>query len=139
MTDSMCQKWFAKFHVGDFSLDDAPWLGRTVEVDRDQIETLIEKYQCSTMQEIADILNMSKSIKLLVKMKNVSFILRKKNPHELFGQPNIIGESVELDEVGPTVFGQGLASYRPQVRSDLTATCFCTMRELRMVPMCLND
>ena len=28
MTDRMCQKWFAKFHTGDFSLDDAPRSGR---------------------------------------------------------------------------------------------------------------
>ena len=41
-TDQTCQKWFVKFHAGDLSLDDAPWLGRPVEVDRDQIETLIE-------------------------------------------------------------------------------------------------
>ena len=34
----MCEKWFAKFHAGDFSLDDAPWAGRPVEVDSDQIE-----------------------------------------------------------------------------------------------------
>ena len=27
VTDQMCQKWFAKFHAGDFSLDDAPRLG----------------------------------------------------------------------------------------------------------------
>ena len=33
VTDQMCQKWFAKFHAGDFSLDDAPRLGRPVEVD----------------------------------------------------------------------------------------------------------
>ena len=39
-TDQMCQKWFAKFHAGDFSLDDAPGSGRPVEVDSDQIETL---------------------------------------------------------------------------------------------------
>ena len=25
-----------RFHAGDFSLDDAPWLGRPVEVDSDQ-------------------------------------------------------------------------------------------------------
>ena len=31
---------FAEFHVGDFSLDDAPRLGRPVEADNDQIETL---------------------------------------------------------------------------------------------------
>ena len=40
-----CQKWFAKFCAGDFSLDDAPWSGRPVEVDSDQIETLIENHQ----------------------------------------------------------------------------------------------
>ena len=40
VTDQTCQKWFAKFHAGDFSLDDAPQSGRPVEVDSDQIETL---------------------------------------------------------------------------------------------------
>ena len=78
VTDQMCQKWFAKFRAGDFSPDNAPRSGRPVEVDSDQIETLTEKNQCSTMQEIAYILKISKSIKLLVKMKNLSFILRKK-------------------------------------------------------------
>ena len=42
VTDRMCQKWFAKFRAGDFSLDDAPWSGSPVEVDSNQIETLIE-------------------------------------------------------------------------------------------------
>ena len=36
------QKWFAKSHARDFSLDVAPRSGRPVEVDSDQIETLIE-------------------------------------------------------------------------------------------------
>ena len=45
VTDRTCQKWFAKFHAGDFSLDDAPRSGRSVEVDSDQIETLIENSQ----------------------------------------------------------------------------------------------
>ena len=67
-----------KFHAGDFSLDNAPWLGRPVEVDSNQIETLIENNQCSATQEITNILKISNSIKLLVKMKNVSFILQKK-------------------------------------------------------------
>ena len=47
VTDQMCQKRFAKFHTGDFSLDNAPWSSRPVEVDSDQIETLIENNQCS--------------------------------------------------------------------------------------------
>ena len=41
-TDQICQKWFVKFRAGGFSLDDAPWLGRPVEVDSDQIKTLVE-------------------------------------------------------------------------------------------------
>ena len=42
-------------------LDDAPRSGRPVEVDSDQIETLIENNQCYIMQETADILKISKS------------------------------------------------------------------------------
>ena len=77
MTAGMCQKWFANFPAGNFSLDDASWSGRQVEVDSDQTETLIESSQHYTMWEIANVLKISNSIKLLVKMKNVSFILRK--------------------------------------------------------------
>ena len=36
VTDQMCQKWFVKFPTGDFSLDDAPWSGRPIEVDSNQ-------------------------------------------------------------------------------------------------------
>ena len=61
VTDWTCQKWFAKFYAGDFSLDDAPQSGRPVEVDSDQIETLTENNQHYTTGEIADILKMSKS------------------------------------------------------------------------------
>ena len=77
VTDRTCQKWFAKFHGADFSLDNASWSGRPVEVDSDQIKTLTENDQHYTMWEITNILKLSKSIKLLVKMKNVSFILWK--------------------------------------------------------------
>ena len=45
MTDQTCQKWFVAFHAGDFSLSDAPQLGRPVEVDSNQIKTLIENNQ----------------------------------------------------------------------------------------------
>ena len=43
VTGQTCQKWFAKFCAGYFSLDNAPWLGRPTEVDSDQIETLTRK------------------------------------------------------------------------------------------------
>ena len=59
VTDQTCQKWFAKFGVGDFSLDNAPWLGRPIEVDNGQIKTLIKNNQCYTMRGIANILKIS--------------------------------------------------------------------------------
>ena len=59
--DRMCQKWFAKFCAGDLSLeDDAPWLGKSVEVDSNQIETLTYNNQYYTTRELADILKRSK-------------------------------------------------------------------------------
>ena len=75
--NQMCQKWFVKFHAGDFLLDDAPRSGRPVEVESNQIETLTENNQRSTMQEIANILKISKAIKLLVKMKNAFYFTGK--------------------------------------------------------------
>ena len=35
------QKWFVKFHAGDFLQDNAPWSSGPVEVDSDHIETFI--------------------------------------------------------------------------------------------------
>ena len=78
MTDQMHQKWFAKFRAGDVLLDNAPWPGGPVELDCDQIETLIENNQCYSTWEIAGILKISKSIKLLVKMKKCVFYFTEK-------------------------------------------------------------
>ena len=40
-----------RFRAGDSLLDNAPWLGRTVEVDSNQIETLIKQ---STFYHVGD-------------------------------------------------------------------------------------
>ena len=72
-------KCFVKCRAGDFSLDDAPRSGRPVEVDSDQIETLIENNQRYTMWEIADTLKIAKAIKLFVKMKKKSLVFYRKN------------------------------------------------------------
>ena len=87
VTDWTCQKQFAKFRAGAFSLAEGPRSGRPVEVDSDQIKTRIENNQHFTMQETADILKISQSIQLFVKMKNTSSLLCKKL-NRLFGQPN---------------------------------------------------
>ena len=86
VADRTCQKWFAKFCAGDFSLDGTPSSGRPVEVDSYQIKALIENNQHFTMWEIANILKISKSIKLLVKMKHyLSFT--KKNHTDFLANP----------------------------------------------------
>ena len=62
VTDQTSQKRFAKFPAGYFSLDnDSPRSDRPVEVDNNQIETLIENNQRYITWEIADILKISKS------------------------------------------------------------------------------
>ena len=50
-------KVVCEFHAGNFLLDDAPWSGRPVEVDSDQIKTSIETNQHYATQEIAGILS----------------------------------------------------------------------------------
>ena len=83
-----------KTGLQSFVLEISCWMmlhgqvGRPVEVDSNRIETLIENNQLYAMQETDDILKISTSVKLLVKMKNVSLILWKKL-NGLFGQPSI--------------------------------------------------
>ena len=60
VTDQTCSKWLAKFHAGDFSLDNRPQSGRPVDVDGDQTETLIENKHCYTTRYIADKLKIPK-------------------------------------------------------------------------------
>ena len=80
VADRTCQKSFANFPAGEFSLNDAPRSGRPDEVDSDHIETSTENNQRYTTWEIANRLNICKSVKLLVKMKNVSFMEKTKQP-----------------------------------------------------------
>ena len=86
MTDRMCQKQFVKFCAGDFSLDSAPWSGRPVEVDSNQIKTLIENNQHYTTWEVAEY---SKYPNHKVIGESEKFFILQKILNGLFGQPNI--------------------------------------------------
>ena len=44
VADGTCQKLFVKFHSEDFLLNNVPRMSRPVEVDGDQIETLIKNH-----------------------------------------------------------------------------------------------
>ena len=86
VTDWTCQKRFARFHSGEFLLDDVPRSGRPVEVDSDQIKTLTENNQWSTIWEIADIVKYSNqwSYWWIWEM-----CLLQKKLNGLFGQPDV--------------------------------------------------
>ena len=71
----------------DFSMGDAQLSGRPGEVDGDRIKTLTENNRSYIMHDIADILKISKSIKLMAKMKNVSFIYTEKNHMDFLANP----------------------------------------------------
>ena len=58
---------------------------------------LIENNQHYTTQEIALILKISKSIKLLVKMKNISFILQKKTQWTFWQTQHIKRKNNRID------------------------------------------
>ena len=66
VTDQMCQSGLKSL-----------CLGRSVAVDSDRIETLMENNQHYTMWEMADILKIPKSRKLLVKMIHVFYFMAK--------------------------------------------------------------
>lgn len=71
------KKRFVKFRAGGFSLDNAPWSGRPVEVDSDQIEKLIENNQHYTPQEMmANILKISKSQPLKIHLHQFGYVNR---------------------------------------------------------------
>ena len=78
VTNRTCQRWLAKLCAGEFSLDDVPRSGRPGEVDSDQIKTLTENNQRSITWELDDILKISKSTQLLVKMKKCVFYVTEK-------------------------------------------------------------
>ena len=78
LTDRMSQKWFVKVRAGDFSPDDASQWGTPVEVDSDQIETVIENNQCYSRH--TQNIQISKII-----FENEKFLLfYKKNPKWTF-------------------------------------------------------
>jgi histone-lysine N-methyltransferase SETMAR len=98
VNERTCRKWFARFRVGNFDLDDAPRSGRPVEVD-DQIKTLIENNTRCTTRVIAEILKISHTavIKQLHKLGYASLLdvcdsLYKRNENDPFFKVIVTGD-----------------------------------------------
>ncbi|XP_050480294.1 histone-lysine N-methyltransferase SETMAR-like [Bombus huntii] len=61
IVDRTVRKWFARFKVGDFNLEDQERPGRPSTTDEDQVKTLVENNPCYTIRELAKILKISRS------------------------------------------------------------------------------
>ncbi|CAK9821561.1 Histone-lysine N-methyltransferase SETMAR [Anthophora retusa] len=61
VNERMVQRWFKKFQDVDFSLNDEKRSGRPINIDKDQISSLIESNPHYTTREIAEMLRISKS------------------------------------------------------------------------------
>jgi len=48
---NQCQRWFQKFQAGNYNLKDEP--GRSVELDEDVLQTLMEQNPIITIEELA--------------------------------------------------------------------------------------
>ena len=59
------QWWFKKFYKGDESLEDEKHSGWQLEVDNDQLRGVIKADPLTTMQEVAEELNVNLSMVVL--------------------------------------------------------------------------
>ncbi|KAM0730355.1 Histone-lysine N-methyltransferase SETMAR [Formica fusca] len=59
IAESTVRKWFARFRIGNFDLEDRERSGKPAVVDDDQIVTLIENNPRHTTRDIAEILHIS--------------------------------------------------------------------------------
>ena len=59
------QWWFKKFYKGDESLEDEKHSGWQLEVDNDQLRGVIKADPLTTMQEVAEELNVNLSMVML--------------------------------------------------------------------------
>jgi len=51
---SHCQRWFQKFRAGNYRLEDEPRPERSVELDENVLQTLVEQNPIVTVEELAE-------------------------------------------------------------------------------------
>ncbi|KAL6420742.1 hypothetical protein ACFW04_013863 [Cataglyphis niger] len=93
--ERVCQKWFARFRSGDFSVQNATIGSRSIEIDSNKIKVLIDTNPRYTIREIANILQISKSgvenhlhhlgyVTHLIKRISISDLLKKREESDPF-------------------------------------------------------
>lgn len=59
LTERTCQNWFAKFHSGNFDINDAQRSGRPHEIETSNVKAIVDQNPTQSVREIAMALNVS--------------------------------------------------------------------------------
>ena len=95
----VCQRWFVKFHSGDFNIKDAPRSARPMAVDNDKVKALVDANHRYTTRNVAEIPNVSKSsVENHLKALGYASKLDVWTPHRLVvGQVHLIKRITTCD------------------------------------------
>lgn len=79
-----CQRWFARFKSGDFTVEDKERPGQPKKFEDEELETLLDEDSCQTQEELAISLGVSQPA-ISKRLKALGFIQKVGNwvPHEL--------------------------------------------------------
>ena len=79
-----CQKWFARFKSGDFSLGDEERPGQPKKFEDEELVSLLDEDCCQAQEEIAESLGVTQAA-ISKRLKAAEYIQKQGNwvPHEL--------------------------------------------------------
>ena len=83
LAERTCQKWFARFKSGDFSLEGGERPGQPKKFEDEELEALVDEDCCKTREELAESLGVTQAA-ISKRLKAAGYIQKQGNwiPHE---------------------------------------------------------
>ena len=84
LAERTCQKWFARFKSGDFSLEDEERPGQPRKFEDEELEALLDEDRCQTQEELTESLGVTQAA-ISKRLKAARYIYKQGNwvSHEL--------------------------------------------------------
>ena len=84
LAERTCQKWFARFRSGDFSLEDEERPGQPRKFEDEELEALLDEDRCQTQEELTESLGVTQAA-ISKRLKAARYIYKQGNwvSHEL--------------------------------------------------------